>query len=436
MQTKLRLEDPAQFIPQGMMYLLRGKNNICRLALTLPDAVEPETLRAALEDVLARAPYFRTALVWEKDTPHLRDNGLPPVVVEVTPPPQGGNAAGIHVYGEGKPGDAPPQDDGLPLLGETGIRPRAIPEETNGYLFYFLCQGNTFCCDYFHFLTDGRGITRFLTQVALEYCNRRYSASLAGSELTGAPMYPMEEFARLYEKYRVDADLKRERPPRKAGQPRQWVFRTAKADWIAAAQRSGVKPFSYMLGALCRAARMCGGRDTVRYSYAVDARRAMGVPEALYNCVTIAQEDVQISPNGSVADCVQAIDAGVRANMQDETVRMLLAQATGWAYEVSRMKAPLRIKRRVFQMGEYAMGFQPDVWLSYLGDPLAGGPEELRGYIKDYLVWVPPDEGLLGVEAVSLHGVVTFCVQDKLEQLNFDEIFRSVLKQEGIRLLG
>lgn len=400
MQTKLELKNLGEFIPQGMMYLLRKKNNVCRLALTLPDEIGPELLQAALEAVLARAPYFRTALVWEKDTPHLLPNEKPPVVAA----------------------------DG---------RLREIPEETNGYLFYILCEGATLCFDYFHFLTDGRGITRFLTQVVLEYCNLRYHAGFAGSELVGAPMYSMEEFARMYQECRVEADLQKARRSDPVGEAKQWIFRTSKADWIAAAQRYGVKPFSCMMGALCRAMRLCTSRDEIHYSYAVDARKAMGVPGALYNCVTIAQERVQISPDTPLAEYVRGIDAGVHANLEDdERLRTLLVQATGWAYEIARMKAPLRIKRRVFQMGEYAVGFQPDVWLSYLGDPLATGPKELHDYIKDYIVWVPPDEGLLGIEAVSLNGAVTFCVQDKLEQSNFDEIFRSVLEQESIRLLG
>lgn len=398
MRTKLKLEDPAQYLTQGMMYLLREKNNICRLELTLPDAVEPEELRAALEEVLARSPYFRTALVWEKGEPQLLDNEAPPLVV-------------------------------------TDGRPRAVPEETNGYLFYFSCQGTTFCCDYFHFLTDGRGIMRFLTQVLLEYCNRRYGAGLAGRALVGAPMYSMEEFTHLYEKYRVQADLKRERPPVPKGGPQQWVLRTAKADWVAAAQRYGVKPFSCMMAALCRATRLCLEQDVIRYSYAVDARRAMDVPEALYNCVTIAQETVELTPDTPLATYIQAIDAGVRANMEDEKLRALLVQATGWAWEISQMKVSPRIKRRVFQMGEYAMGFQPEVWLSYLGDPLVSGPKELHDYIRDYIVWVPPDEGLLGIEAVSLNGTVTFCVQDKLVREDFDEIVGKVLGEEGVRII-
>lgn len=398
MLTKLKLEAPAQYLPQGMMYLLREKNNICRLALTLPDEIDPELLRRALDAVLARAPYFRLALAWEKGSPVLRDNEAPPLVV-------------------------------------TDDAPRTIPEETNGYLFYFICKGATFCCDYFHFLTDGRGIMQFLTQVLLEYCNQRYDAGLAGRELASAPMYSMEEFTRLYEKYRVQADLRKERPPLPKGGPRQWVFRTAKADWVAAAQRYGVKPFSCMMAALCRATRLCLEQDEIHYSYAVDARKAMGVPEALYNCVTIAQEAVRLTADTPLAAYIQAVDAGVRANMEDEKLRALLAQATGWAWEIFQMKASPRIKRRVFQMGEYAMGFQPEVWLSYLGDPLVSGPKELHDYIQDYIVWVPPDEGLLGIEAVSLNGTVTFCVQDKLVREDFDEIVGKVLGEEGVRII-
>lgn len=399
MQTKLEQENLNSFLPQGMMYLLREKKNICRLEVTLPDAIDGPLLAAAVNAVLARAPYFRVELIWEKDVPCLRPNEKPAVVT-------------------------------------TDGRARQIPEETDGYLFAVSCEGARFCFDYFHFLADGRGILQFVTQLLLEYCNLRYDAGLTGRALVSAPMYSMAEFTRLYDQYRVEADLQKKRPPLREGEIKKRIFRTAKADWIAAAQRYGVKPFSCMMGALCGAARPFCGRDEIHFSYAVDARKAMGVPGALYNCVTIAQESMQIGADMPLEAYVRAIDAGVHANMEEEALRKLLVQATGWAYEVSRMKAPLRIKRRVFQMGEYAIGFQPDVWLSYLGDPLVSGPPALHDYIKDCIVWVPPDEGLLGVEAVSLNGTVTFCIQDKLEQSNFDEIFQNVLKQEGIRLLG
>ena len=43
-----------------------------------------------------------------------------------------------------------------------------------------------------------------------------------------------------------------------------------------------------------------------------------------------------------------------------------MTEQMGWVYKVDQQKAPLRIKQRVFQMGEYIGGTISDFWLSYL----------------------------------------------------------------------
>ena len=53
---------------------------------------------------------------------------------------------------------------------------QAMPEETGGYLFNVSCEGDTVYFDWFHFLADGHGVSRFLTRILMEYCNRRYGA--------------------------------------------------------------------------------------------------------------------------------------------------------------------------------------------------------------------------------------------------------------------
>ena len=85
------------------------------------------------------------------------------------------------------------------------------------------------------------------------------------------------------------------------------------------------------------------------------------------------------------------MDAAVRASLTPERKRRRMADQMGWVYKVDQQKAPLRIKQRVFQMGEYISGIPADFWFSYLGNPLMPNTPELAQYITDFGVWVPPD---------------------------------------------
>jgi hypothetical protein len=399
MEQRFEQDGLATFIAPGFLYLLREKQNVCRFELTFRDEIDPAALQAALDAVLLRAPFFRSALVWQdKNTPALVPNDAPCVVT------MDGNS-------------------------------RTIPEETNGYLFAITCMGCVVVCEYLHFLTDGRGITQFLTQLTQEYCNRRYGTNFAGEPLISAPLYSMEQLNAVYAANHQTDAKPHETLTTKLPQSR--LYHTVKADWVAFAQRNGVKPFCVMLAALCKALRLCGAADEVIFSYAVDSRRAMNVPQALYNCVSILQGTAQVSPDASLSAFVGAVDAQVRRDMaDDEKLCRVMAGITGWANEVAQMKAPFKIKQRVFQMGEAASSFHTDFWLSYLGDPFvsAADPAALRAYLQDYQVWVEPDMSNMGIEAISLNGKTIFCVQDRLASDGFDAAFRRVLQEEHIRL--
>ena len=97
----------------------------------------------------------------------------------------------------------------------------------------------------------------------------------------------------------------------------------------------------------------------------------------------------------------------VLRTLQPEAKLRQMVQQMSWVYKVDQQKAPLRIKQRVFQMGEYISGVPADFWLSYLGNPLLPATPELQKYTKDFNVWVPPDGGSMGVEASSLNGIIT-----------------------------
>jgi hypothetical protein len=300
-------------------------------------------------------------------------------------------------------------------------------------------EGRALTCRFDHFLTDGRGIRRFLSQILQEYCNLRYGASFAGEPLVSQALYPVERLREVYRENHIEGSLRRSEQVAEREAVRR-VYRTDKAGWVALAQRCGAKPFSCMMAALARAMRECGAAagEAVTYKYAMDARVAWQVPEALYNCVAIVPGEATVPAGAPMEDYIAQIDARVRDVLRDEDeVRRLLSRVTGWAEEILRQKSSFRVKRRIYQMGEAASRVHTDFWMSYLGNPLSeapGGEAALTRYVEDFAVWVPPDTARIAVEAVSLNGVVTFCVQDKLGEDGFDEAFHTVLNEENITI--
>ena len=131
----------ASYILQGAMYFYRDKNIYCRISTPLRDAVDPALLQQAVDAALAEADYFKTKLVQEKREVYLAPNDQPFTVCRDS-------------------------------------RLRAMPEETAGYLFNVSCEDRELFFDWFHFIADGHGVSRFLTRILMEYCNRRYGTAL------------------------------------------------------------------------------------------------------------------------------------------------------------------------------------------------------------------------------------------------------------------
>ena len=177
------------------------------------------------------------------------------------------------------------------------------------------------------------------------------------------------------------------------------------------------------------------GKDEIQYSYSADTRREAGVPDALYNCVCSFQSSVKLNDDTRLADIVPEMDAEVLRTLQPEAKLRQMVQQMSWVYKVDQQKAPLRIKQRVFQMGEYISGVPADFWLSYLGNPLLPATPELEQYTKDFNVWVPPDGGSMGVEASSLNGIITLCIENKAEMPGLAGMIRTAFEKEDITVL-
>ena len=212
-------------------------------------------------------------------------------------------------------------------------------------------------------------------------------------------------------------------------------IRFAKKDLVAKGVQNGVKPFCALMGLLCIALGEYLGKDTIQYSYSADTRDAMGAPNARYNCVCSFQDGVTLHEGVRLEEFVQEMDAAVKASLTPERKRRRMADQMGWVYKVDQQKAALRIKQRVFQMGEYISGFPADFWVSYIGSPLLPHSPELEAYLTDFQTWVLPDGASLAMEVTSLHGVLTCCIENKVDKPGYLEALRDVMEQEGIRVL-
>ena len=381
------------------MYFFRREKILCRYQFALQDPVDPALLQRALDAALSAAPYYRVRLVQEKRESYLEPNPNP-----------------CPVY--------------------TGSAMRDIPGETNDYLFSVSCQGSTVYFDWYHFLMDGHGVSPFLTRILELYCNLRYGTAFENTPIVCSPAYDIEAMMAKYPAPEAGGStLQKDVVQTWEGKMRRTRVRLTKSSLVEKAVANGVKPFTALAGLLCLALQGYLGKDEIQYSYSTDTRDAAGVPDALYNCVCSFQHSVKLRDDTRLADIVPEMDAAVRRSLQPEVKLRRMAQQMSWVYKVDRQKAPLRIKQRVFQMGEYISGVPADFWLSYLGNPLLPATPELEQYTKDFNVWVPPDGGSMGVEASSLNGVITLCIENKAEMPGLAVAIRNAFAKEGIEVL-
>ena len=383
---------------QGIVYYYREHTVLCRYELTVKDPVDAELLQQACDEARPLAGYFFQKVVWEKREAHLAPNDAPFRV----------------------------------RIGH--VQPH-IPEDTDDYQLAFSCEGNQIFFDWFHFLADGRGVSRLVTLVLKLYCNLRYGTAFACEPLVSDPPYDIEDILARYPESQVENDMQKEVTQTSEAKPQLVRVRLDKQSLLDAALPLGVKPFSALMALFCKAGREYFGRDDLRYNYSTDARDAMGTPKALFNCVASFQRPITVTEADTLATLVPGVEADIRHNLTKEPKLFRVAEQMGWVYKVNQQKAPLRIKQRVFQMGEYIGGTISDFWLSYLGNPLMPATPELAQYTTDFGVWVPPDGASVGVEAASLNGKIILCIHNKAPHPGLADILRKTFENEGVTVL-
>ena len=373
-------------------------DNAAEYQATLKEAVDPALLQQALDAARPLAEYYFCHVVWEKREARLEPNTAPCRV---------------------RQGSAQPK----------------IPEETNDYLFSLGYEGNTVYLDWFHFLADGRGSAPFFTLLLKLYCNLRSNAGFVCEALASDPPYDVEQLLARCPESQVANDMQKDVLQIHEGTPHFQRLRLDRQSLVDLAQKEGVKPFSALMGLTCQAAQRYLEKNDLVYSYAADTRAALGVPHALYNCIASFQLSLQLEPQARFHSFAKRLDHEIRESLTPERRLFRMAEQMGWVYQVFRQKAALKIKKRVFQMGEYISGFPADFWVSYIGSPLLPHSPELEAYLTDFQTWVLPDGASLAMEVTSLHGVLTCCIENKVDKPGYLEALRDVMEQEGIRVL-
>ena len=280
---------------QGIVYYYREHTVLCRYELTMKDPVDAELLQQACDEARPLAGYFFQKVVWEKREAHLTPNDAPFRV----------------------------------RIGQ--VQPR-IPEDTDDYQLAFSCEGNQIFFDWFHFLADGRGVSRLVTLVLKLYCNLRYGTAFACEPLVSDPPYDIEDILARYPESQVENDMQKEVTQTSEAKPRLVRVRLDKQSLLDAALPLGVKPFSALMALFCKAGREYFGRDDLRYNYSTDARDAMGTPKALFNCVASFQRSVTVTEADTLATLVPGVEADIRHNLTKEPKLFRVAEQMGWVY--------------------------------------------------------------------------------------------------------
>ena len=373
-------------------------DNAAEYQATLKETVDPALLQQALDAARPLAEYYFCHVVWEKREARLEPNTAPCRVRQGSTQPK-------------------------------------IPEETNDYLFSLGYEGNTVYLDWFHFLADGRGGSPFFTLLLKLYCNLRSNAGFVCEALASDPPYDVEQLLARYPESQVANNMQKDVLQIHEGTPHFQRLRLDRQSLVDLAQKEGVKPFSALMGLTCQAAQRYLEKNDLVYSYAADTRAALGVPHALYNCIASFQLPLRLEPQARLQSFAKQLDQEIRESLTPERRLFRMAEQMGWVYQVFRQKAALKIKKRVFQMGEYISGFPADFWVSYIGSPLLPHSPELEAYLTDFQTWVLPDGASLAMEVTSLHGVLTCCIENKVDKPGYLEALRNVMEQEGIRVL-
>ena len=313
---------------------------------------------------------------------------------------------------------------------------REMPEQTNGYFFAVHCAQNTVYFDWFHFIADGHGVSPFLTRILELYCNLRYGTAFANPPIPCSPAYDIAKLVEQYPLQVMDETTMQREVVETCEEPMHRIrIRFAKRIWWPKVCRTASSPSAPLMGLLCIALGEYLGKDTIQYSYSADTRDAMGAPNARYNCVCSFQGGVDLPQGVRLEQLVQKMDSAVKDSLTAERKRRKMADQMGWVYKVDQQKAPCGS----------SSGCSRWASTSAASRQISGSAIWAIPSCRQRRSWssTPPilacgcrrTEAPLCVEASTLNGVITLCIENKVPKAGLPEILRQVLEAEGILVL-
>ena len=381
------------------MYYFRREKVCPRYQFTLKDPVDPALLQQALDAALGAAPYYRVRLVWEKRKAFLEPNPEPCLVYP---------------------------DSVM----------REMPEQTNGYFFAVHCAQNVVYFDWFHFIADGHGVSPFLTRILELYCNLRYGTAFANLPIPCSPAYDIAKLVEQYPLQVMDETTMQREVVETCEEPMHRIrIRFAKKDLVAKGVQERRQASAPSWAWLCIALGEYAGQGHHPVFLLCRHAGRHGCPQRTVQLRVFLPGRSDPARGVRLEEFVQQMDRAVKDSLTAERKRRKMADQMGWVYLVDQQKAALRIKQRVFQMGEYISGIPGRFLVQLSGQSLMPATPELAQYITDFGVWVPPEGGSLCVEASTLNGIITLCIENKVPKAGLPGILRRVLEAEGIPVL-
>lgn len=391
----------SEYIRQGFHYLLFSESAIITARVILRENILPVLMQEALDEIMAEADYFRVRLVRQGDDFFLTENREPCILY-------------------------------------AGNEEREIPGETNGYLFYIRCEDCTLTVTLHHFLCDGYGVRRFLTELLAAYCRRRYGVAVRSRPLRSDPMFDWETLL----KTRTKTPKQPELYVNPAGLPfsdmRNTILsvdrRTATA---CAADKWQTMPFSFFLATFCEAMTQQEGMEKMVYAYPFDYRRAVGCPDALYNAATLRRNVFR--RQDSREDMIRVTDAYVDQSFLQAGSEKNMAEnmaIAAMAFDIAQTKAPWSVKQRVCDM--YYASTVSHVLFSYMGNTLFPGQKALGNYIDNMQAWMQCEKlkhiflAPIIVEETTLREKMNFCISYPAAYRGVLDRWKAILAEEGV----
>ncbi len=256
---------PIQVSTGDIYFYCGGRTQfMMRSIFTMDEPVSRDHLQQAVDTAMRRYPYFRLKAVLSDSTYTMEQNNLPFVVYE---------------------------GDEFISLGDPRI---------NGHLFSFACSGNNLYIDYFHGVTDGRGIMPLIRSLFYYYSIYHYGETpeMADVRMADDPVdsaewvdpitVPVPELVPFHLNIPGSAyQLPEEKFP-KGTAPITHTFRVPQADFMRYVKSVDGSPAAVAALFLCRAidAVHPEHEQPIVCGMAAEFRNELGCPKAFKSCLS------------------------------------------------------------------------------------------------------------------------------------------------------